>query len=728
MAFRILPVGTWLLVGLAIGALISQRGDDAPSSNIQMILAAIGVLFVIAASLDFPWERARGQDASTTATPARADLIAQLGISIALMGYAHYLAANNRTLWHIALMLVGAAMLMFVQIARQLMPASADPNFTPSQWLARARQWLGANPIRSALIGLAMLAGIYGAYAAAQVPHPEPFTLSIALWLASMIAFATAFAPGEHARAWRAPNLRALDTALKPYLPEILLVIGLVALAFAFRAFDLGGIPMNLGGDESEMGLEARRVLDGILTNPFSSGWYSHPTMFFFLQSLALRFFGQTVVGLRMVSALIGTLTILSTYLLVRQLCGRGFALAVSVLLLAYPYHIQFSRIGLNNIADAFWAATVFFLAIRGTMTRQIGYFVAGGLALGLSQYFYHGVRLVPVMLAAYLTFWLIGERRTARAFVIPLIVFSVAALIAALPLVFYYLQFPDMLTERYAQMGIFPSGWLADQVAQTGQNPLLLLATRTIERFTLFNLIPDFSGFYAPETPLLETFSAILFAYGFAYALYRWKERANFLFVLWFVSGVFFGSVLILDEAGSARTLTLTVPVMFFVALGAFKLAETIATLLARPQWRRYIVVAGIILLAFINLKFYFVDYIPRRSYAGPVGWANTEMAKYFLAQPCAFKAYFFGPPYDYLSHATIAFAVPNLNGLDILDPIEDTPDFVDHSLPAIFLFIPAREQEFEWVRQAYPDGKRIDFNQTNGTLLFFAYEVESP
>lgn len=728
MAFRILPVVTWLLVGLAIGALISQRGDDAPSSNIQMILAAIGVLFVIAASLDFPWERARGQDASTTATPARADLIAQLGISIALMGYAHYLAANNRTLWHIALMLVGAAMLMFIQVARQLMPASADPNFTPSQWLARARQWLGANPIRSALIGLAVFAGGYGAYDAAQVPHPAPFTIPILLWSLSMVAFAMAFLPWEHARTWHAPNLRALDATLKLYLPETLLVITLVALAFAFRAFDLDNIPMNLGGDESEMGLEARRVLEGTLTNPFASGWLSHPTMFFFLQSFSLRFFGQTILGLRMVSALIGTLTILSTYLLVRQLCGRGFALAVSVLLLAYPYHIQFSRIGLNNIADAFWAATVFFLTLRGMMTRQIGYFVAGGLALGLSQYFYHGVRLVPVMLAVYLAFWLIVERRTARAFIMPLVVFSAAALIATLPLIFYYIQFPDMLTERYTQMGIIPSGWLASQVAQTGQNPLLLLATRTIERFTLFNLIPDFSGFYAPETPLLETFSAILFAYGFAYALYRWKERAHFLFVLWFVSGVIFGSVLILDEAGSARTLTLTVPAMYLVALGAFKLAETIATLLARPSWHRYIVAAGIIGLVFINLKFYFVDYIPRRTYAGPVGWANTEMVKYFRTQPGKFKAYFFGPPYDYLSHATIVYAVPNLNGLDILNPIEGTPDFVDHSLPAIFLFIPPREQEFAWVRQAYPNGNRIDFNQTNGTPLFFAYEVESP
>jgi 4-amino-4-deoxy-L-arabinose transferase-like glycosyltransferase len=445
------------------------------------------------------------------------------------------------------------------------------------------------------------------------------------------------------------------------------------------------------------------------------------------LQSLSLRVFGQSVAGLRVLSVIIGTLTILTTYLLVRQLHSHLLAVVASALLAVYPYHIQFSRLGLNNIADPFWATTVFFLTIRGMITRRNGYFVGAGIALGLSQYFYHGVRLVPFMLAVFLAFWLLAERRAALSRVRDFIIMGVAALLAALPIIFFLLHYPHLFAERYNQMGIFPSGWLAREAARLGQDPLTLLARRTAERFLLFNYYPDNSGFYGPGTPLLETFSAILFVFGLTYSIYRLRERGFSIFVIWFVLGVLAGAVLVIDEAGSARTVTLTVPLMFFVAVALVKLAEILADLSARPAWQWQIIVVVVALLAIINTKFYFFDYVPKRTYGG-IGWENTEIVKYLLAQPHDFKAYFFGPPFDYLTHGTIAFMVPHLNGMDVLKPIHGPPDFVDRSLPAIFLFIPPRQNEFVFVQQAFPNGKRIDYHRTNGQLLFFAYEVQLP
>jgi hypothetical protein len=193
----------------------------------------------------------------------------------------------------------------------------------------------------------------------------------------------------------------------------------------------------------------------------------------------------------------------------------------------------------------------------------------------------------------------------------------------------------------------------------------------------------------------------------------------------MWFVCGVIFGSVLIMDEAGSARTVTLTVPLMFFVALGIVKLAEIVAALAARPTWRWQIIVGAIALLAVVNVKFYFVDYIPKRTYTGYIGWVNTEMAKYFMEREGNFKAYFFGPPWDYLTHGTIAFMVPRLNGMDILNPIQGPPTFVDPSRNALFIFIPMRQNEFPIVQKAYPNGNRIDFDMPDGSPLFFIYEV---
>ena len=48
--------------------------------------------------------------------------------------------------------------------------------------------------------------------------------------------------------------------------------------------------------------------------------WYNLPTLWFFLQAASMRLFGESVAGVRMVTAVIGALTVLFTYLLARRL------------------------------------------------------------------------------------------------------------------------------------------------------------------------------------------------------------------------------------------------------------------------------------------------------------------------------------------------------------------------------------------------------------------------
>jgi 4-amino-4-deoxy-L-arabinose transferase-like glycosyltransferase len=738
MYAKSLQAAILLLVGLTLGALLGRRWTGTFADSVLTFLALLTAALVIFDTGYYFWKRWRESKPTPAIDPtevppeelpretgARWEPILFLVVALLLAVYAQYLFGQENPDLRIPVVLYAIAMLLFIQVIRQLTsPVLRGPR-ARTDWWADARAWFRSQPIRNGLFVVAILAGLLGAYDASRVPHPGSYTFAVFAWLLSMAAFAAAFVPWDQARAWHVPSLAEIKATLMPHAGEIVLVTALVVLAFVMRAYDAGNIPISSGGDEAEMGLQALQVLDGRLSNPFATSWYTHPTLFFFLQSLSLRVFGETVLGLRMLSALIGTLTILATYLLVRQLHGRTLAAATAALLAVYPYHIQFSRIGLNNIADPFWAAIVFFLAIRGMVTRHIGYFVGAGFAIGLSQYFYHGVRLVPVMLAIFLLFWLLPEWRTALSWFWHFVVMGIAALLAALPLAFYYIQFPQLFNERLGQMGIFQSGWFAREIARTGQDPIRMLFERTRDRFLLFISIPDLSGFYAPGTPLLETFSAILFVFGLAYAISQLRQRGFFLFVMWFVCGVIFGSVLIMDEAGSARTVTLTVPLTFFVALGIVKLAEIVAALAARPTWRWQIIVGAIALLAVVNIKFYFVDYIPKRTYTGYVGWVNTEMAKYFMEREGDFKAYFFGPPWDYLTHGTIAFMVPHLNGMDIRNPIQGPPNFVDPSRDALFIFIPMRQNEFPIVQDAYPNGTLIDFNMPDGAPLFFIYEV---
>lgn len=659
-------------------------------------------------------------------TQLRWNLILPFAASIALALYAQYLFAQRDAYWYDSAAIYLAAMLLFLWVARHWRDAPALAEAAGENWQARVREWARRDPLRAGLIVMGVVLSLGATSATNRAALEAPLGLPVALWLLGNACYVAAFVPW---RSLRAINWGAWARGLAQYADEIALVAAIVGLALLLRTFDLGNIPISLGGDEAEMGLQARDVLWGRLTNPFATSWFSHPTMFFFLQSLALRVFGTTVFGLRFLSALIGTLTVLAMYLLVRELHTRWLAAVTAILLAVYPYHIQFSRIGLNNIADPFWAATVFLLTIHGINSRRIGYFVAAGLAMGLSQYFYHGVRLVPAMLAVLVAYWLLQEPRRILSQIGSFVVMLGGALITLAPLILYYVNNSHLFMERYNQQGIFPSGWLTRETARTGESAASLILDRVRQKLLQFNFIPDTSGFYGPHTPLLDWLAGVLFIFGLAYAIYRVRDRSYFLFVMWFFVGLVSGAVLIIDEAGSARTVTLTAPLMFFVGLGLVKLAEIAARLFdARAQSARALVAAGLVILTFMSLKFYFIDYTPKRAYSGETGWINTDMVKFLLRYRDPFKAYFYGPPFNYLAHSIFRYMYPGLNGMDVLERTRSAPSFVDRTRTALFIFIPPRAGEFQYVQQAYPNGTRLSFKHPDGRELFFIYEVKQP
>ena len=165
------------------------------------------------------------------------------------------------------------------------------------------------------------------------------------------------------------------------------------------RYWRLAWIPGIFGGDEGEMGAEALAVLNGQLQNPFITGWLSHGTLYFFVQSFALHFLGPTIFGLRLSSVLAGTLSVLLAYLLIRRLFSVRLALLTAALLAAFDFHIHFSRIALNNIFDAVFAPFVLLLLYVGVESRRAVYFALAGMAMGLALYFYHGANTASKIL-----------------------------------------------------------------------------------------------------------------------------------------------------------------------------------------------------------------------------------------------------------------------------------------------------------------------------------------
>ena len=169
---------------------------------------------------------------------------------------------------------------------------------------------------------------------------------------------------------------------------QLIAVGSLTLLAFILRVWRLETIPFTLGGDEGSQGLEAVRVLEGQIRNPFTTGWLGVPTMSFFFNSITIKLFGRTILGLRLAWALVGTATVVVTFFLVKRLKNRQLGFVVALLVATYHYHIHFSRLGSNQVADPFFMAlTLFFLYRALDEKRWLDWALTGGVA-GLAFYF----------------------------------------------------------------------------------------------------------------------------------------------------------------------------------------------------------------------------------------------------------------------------------------------------------------------------------------------------
>ncbi len=506
---------------------------------------------------------------------SRLGLLAILAASLAIGAFAQFLLSDSDTPWYASVALYAVAIALFVGVAalarRQATPAVVQSGIDFRGTLIEMLH----DPLWPwCLISVALVASYLAAREANLVSGAASAGEVMGLWLVSCAAFATAFLPWGRAAKWRRPRLEALREALRPVLPEAACVAAIVLLAFVLRAYDLEHIPANFGGDEGEMGLQALAFLSGTLRNPFSTSWLDHQTMWFFLQSISIQLFGPSAGGLRMLSAVFGTLSILTTFLLVREVAGRTLALVTAALLCVAAFHLHFSRLAISSIGDPFWTSLVLFLFMRGLNQRRIGYFVAAGLALGYSQCFYHGMRLLLVTLAVLLGYLFIQDRRALLAEARNLATMGVAAVIACAPQILLYVRFPDLFVGHWNTMGIIPSGWLARTAASTGQSALAIILGRAQHWFLTFNAYPEVSGFYAPQRPLLDNVSGILFLFGVGLAISRIRNRTYFMFLAWFALAMFFGAVMVIDENGVERFVTASVPVAFLVAAALVELA----------------------------------------------------------------------------------------------------------------------------------------------------------
>jgi len=516
-----------------------------------------------------------------------------------------------------------------------------------------------------------------------------------------------------------------------------LAVVGIVVIAAALRLVCLDSIPFTLSGDEANHGLEAVKVLSGEIRNPFTTGWFSMPTMSFFLQSASLAVFGPTILGIRIPSALGGTLAVLTTFFLVRRLAGRQAALATSLTVATYHYHLHYSRIGANNIGDTLVVSTALLFACRaleGTRWRLLDWAITGSIC-ALALYAYPAARVAVIVIPAVLALQFMFEPRRFRRWLGGGIATALMSfLVVGAPMLQYAVRFPQDFHGRVNQVGILQSGWLADEITRTGFSAGAILLDQFRRSVLAFNYYPDRTNAYGLDGPLLDPVFGTLFLLGLGYGLAAVVTRPGdgrlAPMVVWWWAAMLLGGTLTESAPTSQRLVTLTVPTCFFIVLALERLLGAVRRALIPRMPVDVTVLAAVVVFGVSSVLFYVADYTPLRIFGGPHAELSTILAPMFREHRETHDVVFLGPPFMYWGFPTMAYLAPDVHGMDVETSLTGPPPS-DWRSPGRGLFIvvlPPRIAEIEQIRSTFPDGGVTEIHSEGTAHGFLGSVCEVP
>ena len=643
------------------------------------------------------------------------------------------------------------AAICFLLAWRLSRPAKPRPAKRPPLQLGA---WLRAKTMPAALLALGAFFSLLAVFLMQDRSLSQSTHDAVLVWVLAVtcVVLATLWPLSRVSRFFR-QGKESLRAASRGTWLEVAAVAALTLLSLVLRVAALDSVPYTLGGDEAWHGLLARQVLAGQIQNPFTMGYMSMPTAFYWPLSWSLWLVGDTVTGLRLPAALVGTITVPIFYLFARDLWGRRTALLGSTFLAAYDYHVHFSRLGANNVWDPLFVILALWALDRGlrgnpsrpadngeqsqeegsldTSSSRYRYFLLAGLVMGVSTLFYTGARLLPYLVGIYVVFVWLQRRREAARLGLHVVLLVLAYVTVAGPMLSYAQSHPNEWNARLNQVGIIQSGWLEREPELTGESTVHILAEQFLRAAGAFHYFPDRTAWYGAERPLLDFLAGAFAVLGMAWAVAHWRDRRYFLVLIWFWSVIITGGMLT-ESPPSSQRLVIAIPaVALLVAFGLDHTVRLICRLLDIGRTRENLALGVLItLLAMSSTYFYFVEFTPTRRYGSANGETATMMGHYLGELEGEPQAYLFGAPSIYWKFGTMPFMAPRVQGIDVVEPLDGPPDFAAGIADTagrgpVFLFIPERSGELVWVQQAFPGGKLREFNDRAGRLRFVAYEL---
>ena len=376
----------------------------------------------------------------------------------------------------------------------------------------------------------------------------------------------------------------AVTAALRRREVQLLLVV--LAVAVVFRFGSLGDFPPPDGFEsieETQAGTGAQLILErGARPWEWPLSWY--------LTAGTFRLVGYSMGALRVPVIVMGCLTLVPFYVLVRALTAPPAALFATALLAVSRWHVQVSWYNDPVFTPLFPFVIVLALLVVGRRRPRPSYALVIGALTGYLLYDYAGFRVTVAIVAGFYAGELWQGRARRRDWA-QLAVLAGVLLLFALPLI-----------RIIAQLGIGAyveavNRSLADTDYYT-HDPRSFVEQRlqrinlAADSFTLSDHGAFLETLNARQAPLLDPLTSVLFVLGFGTTLLQPRRRDHAFFTLAFLFVTFGATVLV--QKLDFRRLAILIPFVYvFIAF----LADALDAVAARHGRQRALRI-GLVLL----------------------------------------------------------------------------------------------------------------------------------
>lgn len=536
-------------------------------------------------------------------------------------------------------------------------------------------------------------------------------------WLVSLLLFFFGILYGS---GWRFPHWAEMRGMFKERWKEIVLVTVIVLAAFLMRTIDLTTHPYAIANDEGLAGQEALRVFNPGESSLFTTASAAMPKLNFLPTALSILVFGRTFTAVRLPIALIGTLTVLFTYLAAREMFGKRAAVIAAVILAFLPVHVHFSRTGFYTIIFSYFPVLLIWLTLRAARLGRVSAYLLAGAATAAAFYSHMGTWLAMVFPVFILGYFCIFRRGWLKQNWLNLLVFLGVLLLAAAPQAAFFFKHPDLFMARYRGVGLVQTGNAAGQAAAASTSVWYVLGTQLAKSFLAFISIGAPSGFFNSPQPYFMAVTAIFLMLGMGFTCMRIRRPSHLFLFVWFWSVIVLGGMLTTDAPASNRLVMALPAAAILVGVGL----EQFSLVLTRYVRMQTILIGTVVLTSAVSgVLFYFKDYRVNNWYGDASNELEYETIRMLKQLGPEYRLELLGEPAVKVEFPNFPFFLPGYFLNDV--PSDELNEAGQAAAPVLYVAIPGRAGELQTIARDRPGGQwlALDRRYAGNEELLYAY-----